>query len=134
MHVFSVYRLIHIIVDIPLYFRYGNPFIHNKNEFTIAKTSDLLYYKVVILWNKIGELYMNPLDLIKDNWADILQKIKIDHDLSSISFDSWLKPLEIISLENDIITFLVPSGDMGIIVLNKKYSLPIKVAIAEIPD
>ena len=75
---------------------------------------------------------MNPLDLIKDNWADILQKIKIDHDLSSISFDSWLKPLEIISLENDMITFLVPTGDMGITVLTKKYSLPIKVAIAEI--
>lgn len=75
---------------------------------------------------------MSNLDLVKNNWDDILQKIKTDHDLSVISFDSWLKPLEILNLENDMITFLVPTGDMGITVLNKKYSTPIKVAIGEI--
>ena len=75
---------------------------------------------------------MSNLDLVKNNWDDILQKIKTDHDLSVISFDSWLKPLEILDLENDMITFLVPTGDMGITVLNKKYSTPIKVAIGEI--
>lgn len=75
---------------------------------------------------------MNHLDLVKEHWPSILNKIKIDHDLSNISFESWLQPLEIKKVENDMITFLVPTGNMGISVLNKKYSLPIKVAIAEI--
>lgn len=75
---------------------------------------------------------MNPLELVKENWDNILNKIKIDHDLSNISYESWLAPLEIKSIDNDIITFIVPSGHMGISVLNKKYALPIKVAIAEI--
>ena len=75
---------------------------------------------------------MNPLELVKQNWQNILNKIKIDHDLSNISYESWLLPLEIKDVENDMITFIVPSGHMGISVLNKKYAFPIKVAIAEI--
>lgn len=75
---------------------------------------------------------MNDLDLIKDKWSEILRKIKTDYDLSSISFESWLEPLEILHLENNTITFFVPAGDMGIKILNKKYTLPIKVSIAEI--
>ena len=43
---------------------------------------------------------MNHLDLVKEHWPSILNKIKIDHDLSNISFESWLKPLEIKKVEN----------------------------------
>lgn len=75
---------------------------------------------------------MNPLELVKDNWQDILNKIKIDYDLSNISYEAWLLPLEIKNIENDMLTFVVPTGDMGINVLNKKYAFPIKVAIGEI--
>ena len=75
---------------------------------------------------------MSPLELVKKNWENILNKIKIDHDLSAISYESWLLPLEIKNVENDVITFIVPTGDMGINVLNKKYAFPIKVAIGEI--
>lgn len=77
---------------------------------------------------------MNSFDIVSEKWEEILNKIKIDHDLSNISYESWLKPLKIISVENDMITFMVPSGVMGISVLNKKYSLPIKVAINEITN
>lgn len=77
---------------------------------------------------------MSPLDIVKENWNAILNKIKIDHDLSNISYESWLQPLIIKSVENDTITFMVPSGSMGINILNKKYSLPIKVAISEITN
>lgn len=75
---------------------------------------------------------MNSLDLVKEEWGNILKKIKIDHDLSNVSYESWLLPLEIKNVQNDVITFVVPSGTMGINVLSKKYTLPIKVAIAEI--
>ena len=75
---------------------------------------------------------MDPLELVKQNWDNILNKIKIDHELSNISYESWLLPLEIKSVENDMITFIVPTGHMGISVLNKKYALSIKVAISEV--
>ena len=75
---------------------------------------------------------MSNFQLVKDNWPEILSKIKVDHELSQVSFASWLEPLEIKSVDDQNITFIVPSGIMGINVLNKKYTLAIKVAIAEI--
>ena len=75
---------------------------------------------------------MDNYTLISENWPRILNKIKVDHDLTSVSFTSWLEPLEIRSADTESITFVVPSGIMGINVLNKKYTLAIKVAIAEI--
>ena len=70
--------------------------------------------------------------LVKENWPEILNKIKYDHELTNISFTSWLEPLEIRSVDNISITFVVPSGVMGINILNKKYTFAIKVAIAEV--
>ena len=52
--------------------------------------------------------------------------------MTNISFTSWLEPLEIRSVDNISITFVVPSGVMGINILNKKYTFAIKVAIAEV--
>ena len=75
---------------------------------------------------------MDNYTLVKENWPEILNKIKYDHELTNISFTSWLEPLEIRSVDNISITFVVPSGVMGINILNKKYTLAIKVAIAEV--
>ena len=75
---------------------------------------------------------MDNYTLVKENWPEILNKIKYDHELTNISFTSWLEPLEIKSVDNISITFIVPSGVMGINILNKKYTFAIKVAIAEV--
>ena len=75
---------------------------------------------------------MDNYTLVKENWPEILNKIKYDHELTNISFTSWLEPLEIRSVDNSSITFVVPSGVMGINILNKKYTFAIKVAIAEV--
>ena len=75
---------------------------------------------------------MDNYTLVKENWPEILNKIKYDHELTNISFTSWLEPLEIKSVDNISITFVVPSGVMGINILNKKYTFAIKVAIAEV--
>ena len=75
---------------------------------------------------------MDNYTLVRENWPEILNKIKYDHELTNISFTSWLEPLEIRSVDNISITFVVPSGVMGINILNKKYTFAIKVAIAEV--
>ena len=75
---------------------------------------------------------MDNRDLVIEKWPDILEKIKEDCDLSSVSFGAWLEPLEISNVDNSRITLIVPTGSMGINILNKKYTLPLKVAIAEV--
>ena len=75
---------------------------------------------------------MNDFDLLKEKWPVILEKIRQDHGLTQISYTSWFEPLKIQKVENGTVTFLVPDGIMAINILNKKYTLPIRVAIAEV--
>ena len=72
--------------------------------------------------------------IINEKWDEILETVKSEHDLTDISFKTWLQPLEIYQIDdkNKLVTILVPSEQMGVDYINKKYMFPIKVAIAEI--
>ena len=72
------------------------------------------------------------MEIVQDKWKEILQRVRDEHELSEISFTTWIEPLTIHSVEDNLITILVPSEKMGLDYVSKKYTLPIKVAIAEI--
>ena len=74
------------------------------------------------------------MDKIRENWQEILYKVKEEHDLTDISFKTWLLPLEVqdVDEERHIVTILVPSEQMGVDYITRKYMFPLKVAIAEI--
>lgn len=72
------------------------------------------------------------MDVIREKWEEILYTVKVEHELSEISFKTWLKPLQVHSVSDNVVTILVPSEQMGVEYINKKYMFPIKVAIAEI--
>ena len=69
---------------------------------------------------------------IAEKWDEILYTVKIEHELSEVSFSTWLKPLTVHSIQENTVYILVPSQQMGLNYISKKYTLPIKVAIAEI--
>ncbi len=66
-----------------------------------------------------------------NKWEEILLRVKEEHDLTDISYKTWLKPLEIYAVEDDCVYILV-SEQMGLSYISKKYSSPLKVAIAEV--
>ena len=72
------------------------------------------------------------MELIVEKWDEILKTVKEEHDLTDVSFDTWLRPLSVYSIEGSKLYILVPSEQMGLNYITKKYTLPIKVAIAEI--
>ena len=74
------------------------------------------------------------MELIKEKWEEILEMVKVEHDLTEISFKTWLLPLKVHSIDDEkrIVTILVPSEQMGVDYINRKYMFPIKVAIAEL--
>ena len=39
------------------------------------------------------------MDKILEKWDEILQTVKTEHDVSDISFDTWIKPLEVFGVE-----------------------------------
>lgn len=71
-------------------------------------------------------------DLITSKWNEILEILKEEHDIMDVSFNTWIKPLEVYSVENDLVTLLVPDENIGTNYLHKKYYLPLKVVIQEV--
>ncbi len=71
---------------------------------------------------------------IAEKWEEILYTVKVEHELSDVSFNTWLLPLKVHSFDEqeNKVSILVPSEQMGLNYISKKYTLPIKVAIAEI--
>ena len=71
------------------------------------------------------------MDILKEKWDQILQTVKVEQELSDISFKTWLQPLQLHDITDTTVTILVPNEQMAIDYISKKYTFPLKVAIAE---
>ena len=72
------------------------------------------------------------MDKVLEKWDEILSTVKTEHEISDVSFDTWMRPLEVFAIEGNTLYILVPSEQMALSYISKKYYLPLKVAIAEI--
>ncbi len=71
------------------------------------------------------------MDKILEKWNEILQTVKTEHDISDVSYNTWLKPLEVYGVQGNVLYILV-SDSLALNYIVKKYSLPLKVTIAEL--
>ena len=69
--------------------------------------------------------------VIQEKWPEILNMLRTEHDLSPIAFTTWLEPLQVYKVEGNTVTIIVPSGTIGVDYINKRYLLPLQVAIVE---
>lgn len=69
--------------------------------------------------------------IIQEKWPEILNMVKTEHDVSPVSFSAWLEPLEVYKVEGNVVTIIVTNGSMALNYINKKYLLPLQVAIIE---
>ena len=72
------------------------------------------------------------MDKVMEKWNEILQMVKEEHGLTDVSFNTWIKPLEVFAIDGNTLYILVPSEQMGLSYINKKYYLPLKVAVGEV--
>lgn len=70
-------------------------------------------------------------NLVKEKWEEILDYFKNEFEISDVSFKSWIKPLQIYSVDDGMITLLSDIPDM-IDYIKKKYYLPLKVSVQEV--
>ncbi len=69
---------------------------------------------------------------VTEKWDEILDYFKTEHEISNVSFNAWIKPLEIHSVQDNMVTLLVKDENIMTGYLQKKYYLPLKVSIQEI--
>ena len=72
------------------------------------------------------------LNIIQERWNEILEKVRIEHSVTEVSFRTWLKPLKVHSIDDNVLILLVSDAQLGTEFVSKKYSVPIKVAIEEV--
>ena len=72
------------------------------------------------------------LELIQSKWNEILEIMQTEYDIANVSFNTWLLPLKVISVDNNVITILVPEDNTyGLQYIKKKYYNFFKVTIDE---
>ena len=71
------------------------------------------------------------MDIIKEKWEEILERVRVEYELTDVAFRTFLKPLTIYKAEDSTITILVPTERVGLDYTKRKYSLPLKVIIEE---
>lgn len=66
-----------------------------------------------------------------EKWPEIIEHLRVEHELSNVSFTTWIEPLKVYSvIENTV--FILVNMNASVDYIEKKYLLPLKVSIAEI--
>ena len=68
---------------------------------------------------------------VEEQWEEIIQKLKVEYFLSNISFETWIRPLEVYDIVGDTL-YLTINFKASIEHIQNKYLLPLKVCIAEV--
>ena len=71
------------------------------------------------------------MNLVKEKWDDIIQKLKLEYDIYDVSFKTWILPLKVHEEKDSTIYIIAPSR-AHIDFIIKKYLLYLKVCIEEI--
>lgn len=73
------------------------------------------------------------MDDIASMWEDILLSVKNDYEIADVSFNTWLAPLKIVSVDGNELTVMASdeTDEMAINYISKKYEKPLITKIAD---
>ena len=75
------------------------------------------------------------MDFIKEKWNLIKETIRDEYELSDISYNTWVKPLNFYSEKDDIVTIMIPSDQAHALkYISSKYKSYFQVTISEMMD
>lgn len=72
------------------------------------------------------------MELILEKWEEILKTVKEEYDIADVAFNSWLKPLQVYNIIDSTLYILITSEQILISYIKKRFTIPLKVVIAEI--
>ena len=66
-----------------------------------------------------------------EKWPEIIEHLRVEHELSNVSFTTWIQPLKVYNVIESTV-FILVNMNASVDYIEKKYLLPLKVSIAEI--
>ena len=70
------------------------------------------------------------MNIVKEKWPEIIEHLRVEHELSNVSFSTWIQPLKVFNVVDNTVYILV-NMNASVDYIEKKYLLPLKVCIAE---
>ena len=71
------------------------------------------------------------MNIVQEKWEEIIEHLRIEHELSNVSFSTWIQPLKVYDVINNTVIILV-NMNSSVEYIEKKYLLPLRVCIADI--
>ncbi|MCI7791945.1 MAG: chromosomal replication initiator protein DnaA [Lachnospiraceae bacterium] len=70
---------------------------------------------------------------IKEKWDEIKEIVRREYDLTEISYNTWIAPLKLHKVENNVVTILIPSEQAHALnYISNKYKSYFQVTISEL--
>ena len=75
------------------------------------------------------------MDSIKEKWNEIKETIRKEYELTAVSYDTWVKPLQFYDVREDSVIIMIPSDQAHALnYISSKYKNFFKVIISEMMD
>ncbi|MCI8667655.1 MAG: chromosomal replication initiator protein DnaA [Dorea sp.] len=71
------------------------------------------------------------MDIVNEKWPEIIEHLRVEHELSNVSFNTWIQPLKVYEIIDNTVYILV-NMNASVEYIEKKYLLPLKVCISEV--
>lgn len=72
------------------------------------------------------------MDDIKGSWSEIKEMIKMEYDLTDISYTTWVEPLQFYNVVDDVVSIVVPADKSHLLgYISSKYGSSFQVTITE---
>ena len=75
------------------------------------------------------------MDIIKDNWLTVKETIRREYNITDISYQTWIAPLEYFNTTEDVVSIIIPSDQSHALnYISTKYKSFFQVTLTEMFD
>lgn len=86
-----------------------------------------------MLNEQIRKVY--TMDIIKDNWLTVKETIRREYNITDISYQTWIAPLEYFNTTEDVVSIIIPSDQSHALnYISTKYKSFFQVTLTEMFD
>ena len=68
---------------------------------------------------------------IDNAWDSILERLQTEYEISTISFETWIKPLKPLRLEGNVLSVLLLGEQLALLYVQKKYTYCLQEVVSE---
>ena len=72
------------------------------------------------------------MNTVKEKWPEIIEHLRVEHELSNVSFNTWIQPLKVYDVVDNTV-FILVNMNASVEYIEKKYqcTIPDMFAISE---